>query len=113
MKNLKPIDLNIYVGSVFYPVTDWTDDQLEDYVSRLRNALTANGNWARVDLEESNIVVITDVGGDNESFHRLLAEAYEHGCRVEFESADENGDIDLHELTGAQWAEPEKMLGVA
>lgn len=113
MKNLKPIDLNIYVGSVFYPVTDWTDDQLEDYVSRLRNALTANGNWARVDLEESNIVVITDVGGDNKTFLSLIYEAYAHGCRVEIESADEFGCVNMSKLTGAQWAELEKTLGVA
>lgn len=105
MKNLKPVDLNIYAGSVFYPVTDWTDDQLEDYVSRLRNALTANGNWARVDLEESNIVVIADAGGDNETFFRLVDEAYNHGCWVEIDDGEE-----WREPTGAEWAELERNL---
>ena len=107
MKNLKPIDLNIYVGSVFYPVTDWTEAQIEDYVSRLRNALTANNNWARVDREESNIVVFANAGGDNETIFRLVDEACDHGCWVEIDDGEE-----WREPTGAEWEDFQKSLGL-
>lgn len=94
------IDLNIYVGSDFYPATDWTDDQLEDYTTRLRNALTANGNIAYVNWEESNIVIFASSNGDNARFLALLDEAYAHGAWVEIESADENSYTDLRESDG-------------
>lgn len=81
-KPARAIDLDIYVGSSFFPVTDWSDDQLEDYASRLRDALTANGNTAVVDLEESNISIFADANGDNDRFFALIDEGYAHGRRV-------------------------------
>lgn len=110
MKILKPwaIDLTVCVGK-----SDWAQAELADYVFRLRDALTANNNWARVDREESNIVVLANAGGDNKTFLSLIYEAYAHGCWVEMESVDEFGCVNWHKPTGAQWAELEKTLGVA
>lgn len=104
MKNLKPwpIDLNINIDK-----SDWAQSELADYIYRLHGALTANNNRARVDREESNIVVFANAGGDNETFFRLVDEAYNHGCWVEIDDGE-----DWREPTGAEWEDFQKSLGL-
>lgn len=74
----RAIDLDVY-----HVDSNLTDDELADYTSMLREALTANGNKGTVTCEDNFIAVIGNDGGDNKRLAELLNEMSERGCEVE------------------------------
>ena len=61
-----------------------TGTELEDFTDRLREVLTANGNAACVELEDSVIAIYGDDGGDNAAVDKIVGEMLKRGCWVEY-----------------------------
>lgn len=75
---------------IYHTDSDLTDAELESYTDKLREALTANGNRACVELEDSVITIYGDLGGDNDTVDKIVAEMCKRGCWVEY--PEEEGD---------------------
>ena len=102
-----PIDFQIFFGH-----SDLTDDELADYQRKLEDALTANGNFGVVALNDNNFDIYADAHGDNVRFVELLGEMYKREAWVEVFVEYDDGDSDLHEITGEEWTELMKRLGL-
>lgn len=90
-----PIDIAIYHGG-----SALTEAELEDTAAQFRTAITANGNFGKVEVEESYLSVIGDIGGDNKTIWKLIGDLCWRGDCV-LESWDAETE-ELREMPGIE-----------
>lgn len=90
-----PIDIAIYHGG-----SALTEAELEDTAAQFRTAITANGNFGKVEVQESYLSVIGDIGGDNKTIWKLIGDLCRRGDCV-LESWDAETE-ELREMPGVE-----------
>ena len=90
-----PIDIAIYHGG-----SALTEAELEDTAAQFRTAITANGNFGKVEVQESYLSVIGDIGGDNKTIWKLIGDLCWRGDCV-LESLDAETE-ELREMPGIE-----------
>lgn len=103
---LYPIDIAIYHGGDIL-----TDEELHDAAAQLSKAITANGNFGEVEIEESYLSVIGDAGGDNKTIWEIVGDLCWRGeCCLE--SYDAEWPHELREMPGDEIDAMIKRMGI-
>ena len=103
---LYPIDIAIYHGGDIL-----TDEELHDAAAQLSKAITANGNFGEVEIEESYLSVIGDAGGDNKTIWKIVGDLCWRGeCCLE--SYDAEWPHELREMPGDEIDAMLKRMGI-
>ena len=79
---------------IYHADSDLTDAELQTYTGLLRTAMTANGNRACVELEDSVITVYGDADGDNDTVDKIVDEMTDSGCWGEYPEDNEDSTPD-------------------
>ena len=103
---LYPIDIAIYHGGDIL-----SDEELHDAAAQLSKAITANGNFGKVEIEESYLSVIGDAGGDNKTIWKIVGDLCWRGeCCLE--SYDAEWPHELREMPGDEIDAMLKRMGI-
>lgn len=81
---------------IYHADSDLTEEELRTCTDKLSDAMTANGNRAHVELEDSLITIYGDNGGDNLTVQKIVREMCKRDCWVEYpEEEDDDEDARL------------------